>query len=65
MGNEITESKISLPQKEKEIDMNEPKSPEFYFNKSIFPNLEKSNIKILFQESLTNDAKKQKNKTFS
>ena len=61
MGNEITESKISLPQKEKEIDMNEPKSPEFYFNKSIFPNLEKSNIKNLFQESL----KKQKNKTFS
>ena len=45
--------------------MNEPKSPEFYFNKSIFPNLEKSNIKNLFQESLIKDAKKLKNKTFS
>ena len=65
MGNEITEGKTSLPQKEKEIDMNEPKSPEFYFNKSIFPNLEKSNIKNLFQESLIKDAKKLKNKTFS
>ena len=51
MGNEIIKKEFTLPKTKNEI--NEPKSPEFIFNKSLFPNIENSkNIINIFNESL-------------
>ena len=58
MGNELSNQEITLPNINNKFQLNEPKSPEFIFNNSIFPDKENSkDLKILFQESLNNDSK--------
>ena len=58
MGNELSNNEITLPKNDNEFQLNEPKSPEFIFNKSFFSNNEDSrDLKYLFSESLLNDSK--------
>ncbi len=62
MGNEIVKNENTFPQKEKE--KNEPKSPLFIFNKSLFPNNENSkDLKNIFNESLIKDFKQNSKNT--
>ena len=62
MGNEIVKNENTFPQKEKE--KNEPKSPLFIFNKSLFPNNENpKDLKNIFNESLIKDFKQNSKNT--
>ena len=42
MGNELSNQEITLPNINNKFQLNEPKSPEFIFNNSIFPDKENS-----------------------
>ena len=67
MGNELSNSEITLPKNDNEFQLNEPKSPEFIFNNSFFKNKKNSkDLKNFFNESLLNDSKSQNlKKSFS
>ena len=67
MGNELSNSEITLPKNDNEFQLNEPKSPEFIFNNSFLKNKKNSkDLKNFFNESLLNDSKSQNlKKSFS